>query len=373
MTWLSNGAAILLAIAAAITPLGLHATTKLGPSQDVPFTYVRDTSPIGRATYPRDHYEFDRLCGMRTIINCPGDFNGLNYTFSPNGSIDRTHVTPHPYVSSKVASNITNVFDSIRDAKGLDDTIAGIFDLEYRTFVNAGEKKEPPLNDSSVWVDQGRLRTQGRFQYYQQFLLNSKIEAIEGLIVSTSDSPGIGFRNHTLPPPSQHKYIWTEEILWLEPETVCTDLNVTYDYPLHEDYSEVNRKAGGANLTDRGGLANNPGLSTDVNLKPTQANVRLRERSWAGAVYTNYLLKEFLNVTRQGSQVGKSYPIADIKECDSWKPAPSKLQTTGYGLFYPSSGSWSPSLAGELEICTTSYPDDFDKAVYVGMRDISPL
>lgn len=86
---------------------------------------------------------------------------------------------------------------------------------------NAGntDNQTDPGDDGAAWLDHGRPRTQGRFRYYQQFLLENKTRAIEGLIVSTGETPGIGFRNHTLPPSSTEGYSWTEQILWLEPQT----------------------------------------------------------------------------------------------------------------------------------------------------------
>lgn len=77
----------------------------------------------------------------------------------------------------------------------------------------------PNSDRTHVWLDHGKPRTQGRFQYYQQFLLENKTRAIEGLIVSTQETPGVGLRNHTVPPASEYGYTWKERILWLQPET----------------------------------------------------------------------------------------------------------------------------------------------------------
>lgn len=118
--------------------------------------------------------------------------------------------------TASIASNITDVFTSATDAGK--STVAGIFDIQYRSFINYNNQTKPGESENAEWIDKGRPRTQGQFRYYQQFLLENRTRPIEGLIVSTGDVPGIGFRNHTLPPSSAYGYTWEEDILWLESE-----------------------------------------------------------------------------------------------------------------------------------------------------------
>jgi hypothetical protein len=70
---------VLIAIAGVVTPLGLDE----GPPVQTDYvlmgasaSYVRDESPIGRATSPRDKFTYGRLCGSLRPVPCPG--NGLN-------------------------------------------------------------------------------------------------------------------------------------------------------------------------------------------------------------------------------------------------------------------------------------------------------
>ena len=116
LSYLSTFAAILLGVAAALTPLGLSTTTHLGSDQEIPFTYVKDLSPIGRGTPSRGLYKANRFCGFQYPVNCPGTFEGYNFTVVtyPNGTenVDR-RVAPgykHPYLSTSVAPNITEAF-----------------------------------------------------------------------------------------------------------------------------------------------------------------------------------------------------------------------------------------------------------------------
>jgi hypothetical protein len=77
---------------------------------------------------------------------------------------------------------------------------------------------------------------------------------VEGLLASTSANPELAFRNHTLPPHSAMGHAWKEDLLWLEPETACTNFNITMEYTM----PQLDSPFTGAKLTDRGGLFNLP-------------------------------------------------------------------------------------------------------------------
>ena len=128
LSYLSTFAAVLLGVAAALTPLGLSTTTHLGSNHETSFTYVKDLSPIGRGTPSRGLYKPNRFCGFQYPVNCPGTFEGY-YNFTvvtySNGtqSVD-AQVAPgykHPYLSTSVAPNITEAFT----AATRNNTIAG--------------------------------------------------------------------------------------------------------------------------------------------------------------------------------------------------------------------------------------------------------
>lgn len=75
-SWLRPLALILVAIAAIVTPLGLSAS--ISPAKrprPVPFTYLRDTGPMGVGTLPRTNLSFSRGCLVRDgkCIHAPHD------------------------------------------------------------------------------------------------------------------------------------------------------------------------------------------------------------------------------------------------------------------------------------------------------------
>lgn len=76
MTILSTFAGILLAVAAAITPLGLHSTVRSTEIADALFAYVKDGSAVGQATQSHNTYVANRLCGASYDLDCPGNSDG---------------------------------------------------------------------------------------------------------------------------------------------------------------------------------------------------------------------------------------------------------------------------------------------------------
>ena len=335
---LSNLAALILAVAAAATPLGIYAKQALAKAHETTFTYAQDLSPVGRATQPRSGYQTNRLCGGLFYLNCPGNNDGWSLGILPNGTPTAT-IEPgymYPYLSSAIAQNITVVFTSASSG----GTVANVFDIEYRSFINYNNETNP--GPGKVWIDHGRPRTIGQFHYYQQFMLDSNMHAVDGLIVSTTSSPGIGFRNHTLPPSSQFGYTWTEDILWLEPETACTDLNITLDYTIPAPNAV---DAADARLTDRGGLTNLPDHLSPLDLNNTQTDPQLFARSWLGAVLTNDVLAQYLNATKANVHVGKEYFLEDIAT-STFSPTPLQLAFSTFGSSI--NGSVNTQLPGPL-------------------------
>jgi hypothetical protein len=169
--------------------------------------------------------------------------------------------------------------------------LASIFDIQYRSFYNYGNKTYPGDKAKKIWYDQGRPRTIGSPKFFESMILNNKIEAIEGLVVDTVNG-GVGFRNHTLPPNSPYGTTWSEDLLWLEPEAVCVNLNVSLDYTLPGpdtmyDAYNVDQYGINARLTDRGGIvhANNDKIP-DINFKVGQSDPQLYQRAYLGAVGT---------------------------------------------------------------------------------------
>jgi hypothetical protein len=64
--WIKPITLFLIAVAAIVTPLGLHEATELSKdTQDTIFAYVPDTGPIGAGTPARSDLGFSRECRMK--------------------------------------------------------------------------------------------------------------------------------------------------------------------------------------------------------------------------------------------------------------------------------------------------------------------
>lgn len=78
---------LLLAVAAIVTPLGLHSTLRNTELDDVRFEYSRDASAMGLATQSRAGYNASRTC-QYTFFNapCPGNDDGVQVYSNETGA-----------------------------------------------------------------------------------------------------------------------------------------------------------------------------------------------------------------------------------------------------------------------------------------------
>ncbi|USW57257.1 hypothetical protein Slin15195_G105760 [Septoria linicola] len=307
---------LLLAIAAVVTPLGLHSTLRNTELDDVRFEYSRDTSAMGLATQSRAGYNNDD--GVEVYNNDTG--TGMRTV------PDRDDA----FITTTIPLDISNVFKSAD---------------------NANDNQTKPNPDSThVWLDHGKPRTQGRFQYYQQFFLENRTRAIEGLIISTQDTPGIGLRNHTLPPASEYGYTWKERILWLKPVTQCTSLNLTYEYmipPPDGQYYALNQS-----IVNRGGFICLPELTPILDLNGTQSDPRYLNRAHAAAVLTNIFLAKYLKQNRTILKLNTRYSLGDYQDPESFTtwdasaPEPNRLYFSSFRSLDLAANTSNPSLPG---------------------------
>jgi hypothetical protein len=162
-------------------------------------------------------------------------------------------------------------------------------------------------------------------------VLNNATEPVEGLIVDTKQG-GIGFRNHTVPPSFQHGVTWEEDILFIEPESVCVDTNLTIDFSISitPNYTALFTNV---MLTDRGGFINLNHTYPEPNLTNPQQNQDLLGRAYKAAWLNNVYTALYYNVTSDrnesmrttpfeylNSAVGKTFPL----------PKPESGLTSGY-------------------------------------------
>jgi hypothetical protein len=319
---LSTLGSLLLAIVAPITPLGLSTRVQSSSASLVQFNYAIDNSPIGQANISRTGYVNNRLCGAFILLNCPGSYAGYDTISNATGEYAIPD-GPDVYMSSTIASNITEAFTSATNSSR---TISSVFDIQYRLFTIWGNSTQP---NETQWIDQGRPQTKGQYQYFQSFILNDRYEAVEGLIVDTK-AGGIGFRNHSMPPSSDTGYEWTEDILWIEPDTVCVNTNLTLDFTM----ALSPRGAISANITDRGGFVHLPTDYPYLDLNHSQMDPMLYARAWKGAALSNMNLLIYFNQTRGHSYIGKKYGIGDTF-LDLISPNQLSVQQFADGIFMP--------------------------------------
>ena len=107
---------------------------------------------------------------------------------------------------------------------------------------------------------------------------------------------------------------WYEEILFIEPQTECVNLNVSYDF--YYNYTSVNFLEH-LSLVDNGGFANLNHTYPEYDYLDAQANPQLEARAYKAAWLTNAYNMLFMNITNQHphpfkyleSHVGKEIPL----------------------------------------------------------------
>jgi hypothetical protein len=267
---------LLISVAAIVTPLGLYQTVEPGDLQIEAFQYVKDDSPFGYGTPDRITGPFGRSCGLGEV--CPGSW--VNQTCRQEGR----------NCTSVYGRSVPDVWrTTFRDgASQLGRSVSSIFDIQWRSQVNATD-------------GMGELRWYIKSGYRQigVLILDPTIQLVDGLIVD-AESGGIGFRNHTAP-AAIHEYgsTWTEDILFIEPETQCVDLNITLDFELSQN-NTARLSPRQIALTDRGGFSDLARTSPDLTI-PEYGNgqglLDLRERAYKAAWANNYLTLAFFNAT----------------------------------------------------------------------------
>jgi hypothetical protein len=148
----------------------------------------------------------------------------------------------------------------------------------------------------------------------ETLILNNAFQPVEGLIVDTVNG-GIGFRNHIFPPGFQHGVTWTEDLLFIEPETVCVDTNLTLNFTIATT-PNTSTIITNLVLTDRGGFANLHHTIPEFNISDPQRNPDLFGRAYTAAWLNNFYTALYYNVTDESqaftyldSFVEKTFPL----------------------------------------------------------------
>ncbi|KAK2875962.1 hypothetical protein FQN49_001483 [Arthroderma sp. PD_2] len=311
----ATAGALLNIVAGITTPLGLVDIVKSGDDETVSFTYLRDDGPVGLGTPRRDVYNYTRLCGTISPRNCPGVDDGYqtwDVYVGPYRHYNTTFDQNIHTINTGIPHNITEVFSS----GTVNTSVSSLFDIQYRAYSQYSStysrRNYPALN--------GSLYTAGKFQPLQLHILNEGIELIEGLIVDTKNG-GVGFRNHTIPPPTDVGAEWEEEMLWMEPVTECVDTNLTVEFEYHS-YSTLAREI---YLVDNGGFVNlgeDPPFDDSADLQEDpQLRATAHRTAWfhsmQPAVYFNLTTTD--NTYNGKSELGKRYNITPSSPRDEFR------------------------------------------------------
>ena len=122
---------------------------------------------------------------------------------------------------------------------------------------------------------------------------------------------------------------WEEDILFVEPESLCIDTNLTIDFniAITPNYSALYTNVV---LTDRGGFVNLNHTYPEPNLTDPQTNQDLWGRAYKAAWLNNVYTMLYFNVTSDrnesmgthpfeylNSEIGKTFPIGSASELSS--------------------------------------------------------
>ena len=231
--------AILLVVASILAPLGLRDEVVPRETKLMQFEYVPDLSPWGRVTMPRPDSKFTRNCELGLIINCPGQYQGVYMNETEPGHWESVETDADSTVNLTIPENYTAMFTS--PTSDLGNTVSGLFDIQYRRW----------RFDRWGIVDKGQPSVKPDNRFIQSLITQEKIVILEGLVVDMRNSPGIAFRNHTIPVGLEHGGTWTEDLTWIEPVTRCADTNLSIQF--REENTENDSSANTTfSIIDRG-------------------------------------------------------------------------------------------------------------------------
>lgn len=294
---------VILSVAGIVTPLGLYEAIVPGRVVEQPFHDANDTSTIGMGTPPRSSLGFNRYC-------YPGICPGIAGSIARRQNTNATSQREDGYIAG-IPQNVTDAFQS--GLVNLSPTVSSIWDIQWRTY---GFKTNA---DSST----GPTYLVPYYRQLQTMILDNKVQPVEGLIVDTR-SGGIGLRNHSLPPSFPYGSSWLEDLLFLEPQTACVDMNLSIEFRLANGNDAEGLLPANLSLVDRGGFAHfDKAYLNHTDYVSTEADLDLHNKAFSVAWFSNALSMFYFNVSnpREGdyahaymyvdSTVGKRFPLSE--------------------------------------------------------------
>ncbi|KAK4447110.1 hypothetical protein QBC34DRAFT_440363 [Podospora aff. communis PSN243] len=286
--WALTVSTILLVITSVAAPLGIREEVVPYSSRSVELRYIKDTSPWGLATMERPNRNFSRYCEFGRNLNCPGQFQGVRFLEIPPGSGNFTSVQDDnqtSIINTTLPVNFTAMFTSATNDPG--NTLSGLFDIQYRRW---------NLRRHGL-IDYGARRVEGEDVTTENLMAMNDVFVREGVIIDMRDgSPGVGFRNHTIPVGLAYGGTWSEDLTWLEPVTSCADTNLSLEFEQADTVNSFLHRES-SYLVDRGAFQ---GLSiTDLEAPPWGDNqtLDLAGRAQKATRQYNVLVAALLNIT----------------------------------------------------------------------------
>jgi hypothetical protein len=289
----------LIAVAAIVTPLGLYESIEASrDATSATFHYTQDLSTFGLGTPPRSKASvtWSRVCGYNFPYACPNSPNKLSNVKNATGTFIQTDT----WYDSKIPQNVIDVFESGLGA--LEPSVSSPFDIQYRSYV----KSQLDIDGKGIPIDNGTVPyTKGTYQPLTTRILDDSLSVVEGLVVDMKKG-GIGFRNHSAPARQPFGSTWSEDLLFISPETVCVDTNLTLDFSISATQAEYAVSGAGGvfklSLTDHGGFVNINHTYPEWKKGDTQQNPELLLRAYKAAWLNNALSMAYMNVTNFANQ-----------------------------------------------------------------------
>jgi hypothetical protein len=349
--------AVIIAVAGIVTPIGLDDVPQLGSQRTVQFAYAADPSSFGLATTIRHrNANFSRSCNsdhgfFQGPAPCP--YSDTVVMISRNLITDSTnYYMPYGY-NITIPTVLQDVYSS--GTRGRPGTVANFFDIEWRQI----------STDQDQYWQEGSPYDTGVYRQVQSLIQEDAVKVVEGLVVDAK-SGGIGFRNHTLPINVGQGAVWVEDLLFIQPETECVTLNLTMDFDVPQNSSELLIGTSyPAYLTDQGAFLHLLHDRPDYDHSNPQQNPDLRRRTaraaWSNNAYTMFVL----GLAKPGSSpyptndsspfnssfIGKRYPIP-VSYTSASKNAVGSSQH--FGSYF------GTSLFGPTNTADFTYPNEFN-------------
>jgi hypothetical protein len=243
-----------------------------------------------------------------------------------------------------VPDRIIETFSSGTDGS---TTVSSYFDIQWRRYTTSRDRL----------YDNGSHFLVGDNRNMESLVLANALRPVEGLVVDMVQG-GIGFRNHTLPLGFAHGARWEEDLLFVEPETVCVDTNLTVDFTIIRT-SNSSSSMTDFRLTDRGGFVDLNHTYPHLDISDPQANANLYTRAYKAAWLHNAYTAVYFNVTSLTDEE---------KGTKAWA-----YVNSGMGSTFPLSTDKVSGLAGVSSLTLTSNFGDYIQGVFDNSTGFNPF